>query len=183
MTDDPRIARTREVVLQAAADVLLDVGCERLTIDEIAEKSGVARSTIYRNWGDRSTLIVDVVDCIAAMPEPPDTGSLKGDLETLATRLATNLSEGTLGQILPSIMGAARGDPDLMARLNTMADARFDLTKAVFERAVVRGDIKHTDLAGRAERFISPFFTRHLLHGWPLDEDFQARQIAAAIAH
>ncbi len=182
MTEDARVARTREVVLDAAAEVLLDVGCERLTIDEIAEKSGVARSTIYRNWGDRSTLIVDVVGRIASMPEPPDTGSLETDLEILAARLSVNLSEGILGRILPSMMSAARADPALMARMNAMAQARFDLALTVFERAVIRGEINHVDLAGRTERFLSPFFMRQVLQGWPLDEDFRARQVAAAVA-
>lgn len=180
MTRDARIAKTREAVLGAAAELILDVGCERLTIDEIADRSGVARSTIYRNWGDRSTLLVDTIDCVAGMPPPPDTGSLVGDLEILADRLATNLTEGALGRILPSMIGAAHNDPELMERLRRMADGRFELSRSVFERAVLRGEIGPDDLEGRVERFIAPFFARHLLHGRPLDSAFRASQVAAA---
>lgn len=180
MTKDPRISRTREVVLDATAELLLDVGCERLTIDEVAERSGVARSTIYRNWGDRSTLIVDAIDCVAAMPEPPDTGTLVGDLEIMAERLATNLTDGTLGRILPSMVSAASSDGELRARLETIAEIRFGFTRVVFERAIVRGEIGNADLSGRVERFIAPFFSRHLLHGWPIDKAFRDGQVEAA---
>lgn len=180
MSKDPRIGRTRQVVLEAASELLLDVGCERLTIDEVADRSGVARSTIYRNWGDRSTLIVDAVDCVAAMPEPPDTGTLVGDLEIMAERLATNLTEGTLGRILPSMVSAASSDDELRARLETMAEIRFSQTRAVFERAIVRGEIGNADLSGRVERYIGPFFSRLLLHGWPIDQAFRDSQVEAA---
>ncbi|MFT7473595.1 MAG: AcrR family transcriptional regulator [Verrucomicrobiales bacterium] len=180
MTEDARTARTRAVVLDATADLLLNVGCERLTIDEIAAKSGVARSTIYRNWGDKSALVVDAVDCIAGMPPPPDTGTLAGDLTVVADRLAHNLSDGMLGKLLPSLVSAASCDDELMARLQGMSHARFELTRTIFERAIVRGEIGNADVQGRAERFIAPFFARHLLHGWPLDQTFQERQIAAA---
>lgn len=181
MTCDPRVARTREIVLDAAADLVLEVGCERLTIDEVAARSGVARSTIYRNWGDKSALLVDVVGCVAAMPTPPDTGSLEGDLEVIAAALSGNLLTGNLGRILPSMISAAADDDELRQRQTAMADARFAVTRSVFERAVLRGEISPTDLDGRIERFMAPFFTRHLLHGWPLDDDFLKRQVAAAI--
>jgi len=181
MSKDPRIGRTREVVLEAASQLLLDVGCERLTIDEVADRSGVARSTIYRNWGDRSTLIVDALDCVAAMPEPPDTGTLAGDLEIMAERLATNLTEGTLGRILPSMVSAASSDSELRSRLEKLAEGRFNQTKVVFERAIVRGEIGNADVEGRVERFTAPFFSRLLLHGWPIDQAFRDGQVEAAI--
>jgi AcrR family transcriptional regulator len=180
MSKDPRIGRTREVVLEAASQLLLDVGCERLTIDEVADRSGVARSTIYRNWGDRSTLIVDAVDCVAGMPETPDTGTLVGDLEIMAERLATNLTEGALGRILPSMVSAASSDAELRSRLETLADVRFGQTRAVFERAIIRGEIGNADLSGRVERYIAPFFSRHLLHGWTIDQAFLDAQVKAA---
>jgi AcrR family transcriptional regulator len=180
MTEDARTTRTRAVVLDATADLLLDVGCERLTIDEIAAKSGVARSTIYRNWGDKSTLVVDAVDCIAGMPDPPETGTLAGDLTVMADRLANNLSEGMLGKLLPSLVSAASCDDELRSRLQAMSNARFEVTRIVFERAIVRGEIDNADVEGRIERFIAPFFARHLLHGWPLDKAFRERQVAGA---
>lgn len=182
MKNDPRIDRTRAAVLRAAAEVLLDVGCERLTIDEVAERSGVARSTIYRNWGERSGLLIDAVESMAVAHTPPETGSLRGDLTALAERLAAHLSEEPLGRVLPSLIGASSCDPGLRDRLHKLAHARFAITRGVFEQAVLRGEIPAADLDTRVERFIAPFFSRHLMHGWSLDEAFQSAQVEAALA-
>ncbi len=182
MNPDPRVERTRAAVLEATADLLLEVGCERMTIDQLACRSGVARSTIYRNWSDRSALVIEAVDRVAAMPEPPDSGTLEGDLSVMADRLATNLTEGPLGRLLPSLVGAASADPELARRLHGLSDARFETTRKVFERAVVRGEIGPADLDGRIERFLAPFFTRRLLYSWELDDAFRRAQVEAALA-
>lgn len=116
------------------------------------------------------------------MPEPPDTGTLVGDLTIMAERLAHNLGEGVLGRLLPSMVGAASCDAELEGRLHGLSEGRLAMTRVVFERAIVRGEIGNDDLDGRIERFISPFFTRHLLHGFTLDEDFRKRQVEAALA-
>jgi len=178
---DPRVSRTRATVLGATSKLLLEVGCERITIDEIAERSGVARSTIYRNWGDRSALLIEAVEQLAVMAEPPDTGSLRGDLEIMAERLAGQLAEGPLGQVLPSLVGAASFDAGLRGRLRALAEHRFAISRSVFERAVARGEIDDTDVGGRLERFIAPFFTRHLLHNGPVDAAFRDAQVEAAL--
>lgn len=182
MKTDPRIDRTRAAVLRATAEVLLDVGCERLTIDEVAERSGVARSTIYRRWGERSALLIEAVENLVEPHEPPETGSLRDDLTYLAGRLAAHLSVEPLGRVLPSLIGASSCDPGLRDRLHELADSRFAITRGVFERAVLRGEIPAADLDSRVERFIAPFFSRHLMHGWPLDETFQQAQVEAALA-
>jgi AcrR family transcriptional regulator len=182
MNPDPRTDRTREVVLKATAELLLEEGCERFTIDSVAYRSGVARSTIYRNWGDRSALIIQAIDCVTEMPEPPDTGTLVGDLTIMAERLSHNLGEGVLGRLLPSMVGAASCDAELAARLQGLSEGRMAMTRIVFVRAIVRGEIGNDDLDGRMERFISPFFVRHLLNGSPLDEEFRQRQVEAALS-
>jgi AcrR family transcriptional regulator len=179
---DPRRARTRACVLEATVELLLEQGCERMTLDAVAERSGVARSTIYRNWGDRSALIMEAVDCALPDGHEHDTGSLTGDLAEVGQHMSAMLTEGALGKLMPSLVGAAAFDPALAARLRHMAQGRTERVRKVFERAIVRGEISNTDMDGRVERFTAPFFTRHLLSGRPLDDDFIAAQVAAALA-
>lgn len=179
--NDPRKLRTRATVLDATVDLLLEVGCERMTLDAVAEKSGVARSTIYRNWADRSELIMQAVDCVLVIPGLNDTGTLAGDLSVLGELLAHNLDKGPLGKLLPSLVGAAAFDPDLRERLQEFSQSRFEHVRGVFERGIIRGEITNKNLDGRVERFIGPFFTRHLLHGWPMDNEFVKSQVAAAL--
>ena len=77
---DPRIARTRSVVLAAAIELAGECGFGRTTIEAIAKKSGVARSTIYRHWDSLPELLHDTMH--ETVPSQPtiDTGSLRGDL-------------------------------------------------------------------------------------------------------
>jgi AcrR family transcriptional regulator len=169
-------------VLESTVELLLEDGCERMTLDAVAERSGVARSTIYRNWEDRSALIMDAIDCALPAGVEHDTSSLAGDLSEMGEHLAMMLTDGTLGKLLPSLIGAASFDETLAARLQTFGKNRSAHVRATFERAVLRGEITHHDLDGRAERFSSPFFTRFLMYGRPLDADFIRGQVAAALA-
>ena len=72
--------------MDAAVDALLALGVEGTTIEAIADRSGVAKSTIYRHFGSREALLVDAVrSCVVEVPTP-DTGSLADDLADLFAR-------------------------------------------------------------------------------------------------
>ncbi len=78
---DPRVLISRERVLTATLDLLTETGLGELTIDDISRRSGVAKTTIYRHWPNRSALVIDacsrMIDGAGALP---DTGTLYGDL-------------------------------------------------------------------------------------------------------
>ena len=58
---DPRVARSRAKLLAAATEILIETGPSSVTVDAVAERSGVAKSTLYRHWESRSALLVDVL--------------------------------------------------------------------------------------------------------------------------
>ena len=70
--------RARAEVLEAAADLVAEVGVERATIEEIAARSGVAKTTIYRHWPSKQALVVDAVRGVlpadGARPTPATCG-------------------------------------------------------------------------------------------------------------
>jgi AcrR family transcriptional regulator len=70
MSNDPRVTRTRARVLHAAYQVLTEVGFERATIDLLSERSGVARSTLYRHWHSREAILRDAF-AMAALGRDP----------------------------------------------------------------------------------------------------------------
>lgn len=73
MSRDPRITRTRTRVLQAAYQILTEVGFERATIDLISSRSGVARSTLYRHWHSREAILRDAFAMAALGLDPAET--------------------------------------------------------------------------------------------------------------
>lgn len=67
---DPRIARSRAKLLDAATALLVESGPRGVTVDAICDRSGVAKSTLYRQWDSREELLVEVLKC--NMPEVRD---------------------------------------------------------------------------------------------------------------
>ncbi len=179
---DPRVARTRDVVIRATAELLVECGFERLTIEAVAERSGVARSTIYRNWPERADLLMTAFDRLCAFPEIPDLGSLTEELRVLGRDLAEGLATAAWGQALPSLIGSAAHDPSLVEAQRTFSRRRRELVGAVFERAAARGEIdRGVDPGTLAEQFAAGFFFRRLISHGPLDEGFVEHQIAAVV--
>ena len=84
---DPRIEQTRRIVLGAAVEVIAERGFGGATIDSIAQRCGVARSTIYRHWPDRMELLLEAVNARVGPVETFATGDLREDLVSLILRL------------------------------------------------------------------------------------------------
>ena len=64
----PRSDEARRKALDAASDLIVDKGVVNLTIEEVAARSGVAKTTIYRHWPERASLIVDTVNAHVRAP-------------------------------------------------------------------------------------------------------------------
>lgn len=175
---DPRIERTRAVVVDAAAELLAEEGFERITIDGIAEHSGVARSTIYRHWPDRADLLGQAFSVVCSIDDTPDHGELAADLRHKTTMLARGLTEESWGRMLPSLIGASAHDADLHRALKEFNERRRGEMLALLQRAVDRGEIPDDqDLVAAMERLVGPFFLRRLMTEQPLDDEFVERQV------
>ena len=109
---DPRVLVSRERVLTTTLDLLTETGLGELTIDDISRRSGVAKTTIYRHWPNRSALVIDACSRMTDGQEAPDTGSLEGDLRAVLTGIADLLGTARWSSILPSIIDAAEHDPE-----------------------------------------------------------------------
>lgn len=184
MTIDPRVARTREVVLAATIAELTAVGFERVSIDAIAERSGVARSTIYRNWPDRTALLAEAFRGIGGEGPGhlPPGDDLADDLAALGHYLVEKLNSEDWIRVVPSLIGAAGVDPDLREEMAHFSSQRRQEATAMIARAVDRGEIDpppQPDLV--MERFVGPFFFRALMSKQPLNDEFIAAQVAATL--
>ena len=106
---DPRVLVSRERVLTATLDLLVEAGLGELTIDDISRRSGVAKTTIYRHWAGRSALVIDACSRLTDGQEaPPDTGSLDGDLRAVLTGIA-DLLEGNRAVVVHPALDHRRG--------------------------------------------------------------------------
>jgi AcrR family transcriptional regulator len=134
-----RTARTRERVLDAVASLLLEGGYDALTVDAVAARSGVHRTTVYRRWRDTGSLLADSLDAAREHPwEPPDTGSLLGDLTEINRQIVTALTEEP--SITRALITASFRSPAAAQALRSFWDDRYTSAAVAVERATGRGE-------------------------------------------
>ena len=108
---DPRIERTRRVVLDAALALLVERGYGEVTIEAVAAESGVAKSTIYRHWPSRLELINDAfLELKPTLPVPPE-GNVRERLIVVLEHLAQDVAASRWSACLPALIDAAEHDP------------------------------------------------------------------------
>ncbi|MBK5268960.1 MAG: TetR/AcrR family transcriptional regulator [Acidimicrobiia bacterium] len=169
---DPRISRTRGVVLDATAALIGEVGFGRTSIEAIAERSGVARSTIYRHWPNRPDLLVEAIRCTIALEPPPETGDLRHDLSVLLGGLADRLGSPETGPIMMSLIAEAKRDPQMASVFTRFVLERFGLIRSILEHAVDRGELKaDVDPEQMTEDLVAPLFFRAFIRSALLDRD------------
>jgi AcrR family transcriptional regulator len=136
-----RSERARQAVLNATSDLVAEVGVERTTIDEIASRSGVAKTTIYRHFASKEVLVVEAVHACTSIPVVTDTGSLRDDLISCFSGTTKASYDGRLGDMMLSLMDAAQRDPELGRLVRAQTDQRRRVAGDVIRRAVARGDL------------------------------------------
>ena len=88
----PRSAESHAAILQAALELVVEDGLRGTTIEGIAARAGVGKTTIYRRWRTKEELFMEALQAIAFALPDPDTGSLRGDMEAI---IAFNLEHAT----------------------------------------------------------------------------------------
>jgi AcrR family transcriptional regulator len=143
---DPRIERTQRVVRLAALEELAEAGYGSFTIESVAARCGVARSTIYRHWPDKLTLIADAFETLNQQPGPASMQpeSPRQRIRVLVTHLAGAMTDSVFARCLPALIDAAARQPELAAFLHGYNDRRrAALTEAVRD-AVDAGEVAAT---------------------------------------
>jgi AcrR family transcriptional regulator len=181
---DPRVLVSRERVLTTTLDLLMETGLAELTIDDISRRSGVAKTTIYRHWPNRSAIVIDACSRMTDDQDaPPDTGSLDGDLRAILTGIAGRLSTARWSSILPSIVDAAEHDPQFAAIHSRIQRGHAAPLRAALDRAALKGEIPPAaDRNAIAAALIGPLYYRRWFSREQIDAEFVEMLIGNAIA-
>ena len=160
---DPRIARTRQIALEAALELVAESGLAGCTFENVSEQSGVSRSTLYRHWNDKSELLMDALRSQVIERVPPDTGNLRDDMLTAMLELGQALQNTTWGGMVAQLMAAAAIDPDVAAIQKEISDYHVAIDSSIIKRAIERGEVADSiDPEHAALLFSAPIFYRHL---------------------
>ncbi len=179
-----RTARTRAAVLQAAISELAENGYAGTTVERIAARAGVAKTTIYRRWGGLNGLLADLMAQYAAREIPvPDTGHLDSDLRALAGEIVTSLQHPAIRAAFGSIVAAAIQDQAAQEVLSRFVAARTATMTVIVQRASRRGDVPDgTDAAEVLQIVTAQIYYRVFIAGEQPSQSLADRAAATAAA-
>lgn len=143
-TTTVRRTGTRERALSAAAQILCREGFSRLTMEGVAEESGVAKTTLYRRWATKAALCMDLyLDVAGRELRVPDTGDLARDLMHIANTVVHLQTQTVAGPALIGLISEALVNPEThTAFLAEFAERRREVTRLVLKRAIKRGELR-----------------------------------------
>jgi len=134
----PRSPQAHQAILQAAIDLFAQEGLAGLSIEAIAERAGVGKTTIYRRWPSKEDVIKEALTQFRAEQPLPDTGALRSDLLAI-----TQQAQG-LFQRYP-VMAA------LTARLIAEMKTRPQIYQAFYEKLIAPRREQFQEMVQRAK--------------------------------
>jgi AcrR family transcriptional regulator len=172
----------RREALAATADLIAERGVDNLTIEDVAARSGVAKTTIYRHWPSRGPLIIDAVrSCWAHLPTP-DTGDLRTDLVRLFEGMVRVDLSSLAGRIMPSLLSVAGRDPEVERLTRELAEERARPVREILGRAVARGELSAAvDEEVALGVVVGPLLYRKLHRRLPVTTEYLEACIDAAV--
>lgn len=173
-----RSARVVDTVLRATAAELGRVGYAALRIDDVATRSGVNKTTIYRRWPTKQELVAAAVSGLTVEEPLPDEGTLAADLAELGRQLVRK-TRSPLSRGLLRVIQLERGDPEVDGLARKLRAARMARHLVVVERAVARGEMPPgTDGSLLLEIVMAAVLNRVLRSDEPVDEPFLRALVA-----
>ena len=163
---DPRVVRTRRDVLAAARAVLLEEGWERVTVSRVAERSGYARTTLYRHWPQRLDLLRDLIGEEARLVHTTPPGDVRADLIAELEAFRVAVTSSGLGRVMIAIGQQARDDAELADLNRSMRADGARVLDEIVTAAIVRGEFDgQVDANSAVAQLVGPVLFGYLFEG------------------
>ncbi|GAA5195492.1 TetR/AcrR family transcriptional regulator [Rugosimonospora acidiphila] len=181
----PRSARSRQAVLDAAADILMEGGMTSFTMEAVATRARVSKATLYKWWPSRSAVAIDgffarVQETVAIAESLPTEQALLFQVNAVRELFA----EDACGPLMRSLVGQAQSDPDIRDALRDRWLApRREVTERILREAIAAGRVRpDIDLPLTIDQLFAPLYYRMIFGHEPLTEDFCQRLVAQVMA-
>ena len=168
-----RSARVVSEVLSATLEVFAEHGYAGVSVEAVAARAGVNKTTIYRRWPTKAELLGAALFSLRdEEPEAPNTGSLREDLLTVLRRLVARMETPRYRAISQAFL-LGNTDPDVQGLLRRMREERPAIPNVIFERAIKRRELpKGSDGQLMAAALVGPVHTRSYWKREPIDDSF-----------
>jgi AcrR family transcriptional regulator len=179
-----RTERTSRAILDATRELLAEDGVGRLTVEGVAARAGVAKTSIYRRYRGKDELALAALIEMVQTVRATDVGDTREEFRRFVAAVIDLLGGTLRGRVMRGIVSDLATHPHLGAafRERVVAVRRAEVRRLV-ERGVARGDLRaDADPELAHELLFGPVYYRLLLSGDPLDHALAERVTDAAIA-
>ncbi len=179
-----RSEATHQAILRATREILVEVGVRGLTVEGVAARAGVAKTTVYRRWKSKDELalavLIDMVEQFVAVPDLDDTMAeftafVSGAIRILGTTL--------MGRVMQGLVSDFAANPDLADAFQTrVVTVRQNEVRRMVAVAIERGDMRpDADPELLHELLFGPVYYRLLLSGRPLEPDYAVQIVQTVL--
>lgn len=137
----PLSTEARDKMVLAAQSIIGEFGVDGFTIDEVARRSGVAKTTIYRHFPDANGLAIEALDCMVEPFEEIDTGTLRGDLLAFLEQILPHMHTPEIREAMAGMFAITARQPEFGRVHRSMIDERKLPLRRAFQRAIARGEV------------------------------------------
>ena len=179
----PRSKKFDESILAATLELAGEVGIKGMSMDELAQRAGVSKATIYRRWPSKEILVLQALQSAMQPLDDVDTGELVEDLRLCLGQMIARMSKkDRMNDVLPHLIEMATHDTTLRSSVDDYVQNRRVPVLKVLERAIGRGELPaDTDIELVLDALLGPLIYRRLLSGGVLDADFLDRLIVLVL--
>ncbi|HUP73553.1 MAG TPA: TetR/AcrR family transcriptional regulator [Acidimicrobiales bacterium] len=179
-----RTARTREAVYAATLAELVARGYAQTSVEAIAQRAGVHKTTVYRRWCTKDQLVAEALAHAATeRTEVADTGDIDDDMRTLARAVVATLTSRDGLAIVRALVAEAPNSPELGEVLRSFWTSRWAHVGPIITAAIERGQLPPATSPSELMKFIAaPLYYQLLMTDEPLSDQSADRAAAAALA-
>lgn len=182
----PRKSATSHAILKATREILAQGGVHGLTVEGVAERSGVAKTTIYRRWRSKEDLaLAALLEVIREEPPLPHVGNTQAALNAYLGQLIKNVNSKLYGRILRGLISELAVDRELARGFREQVLLRrIGPIAGLLARGIERGELRSDlDLELAVDLLLGPIYYRLLMSGEPLTTAFITRLVRAVMAY
>jgi AcrR family transcriptional regulator len=173
----------RRAVFDAASELLVEHGYAGLTTEAIAHRARVSKGTLYRRWGSKLELVVDLLDERLELIEVPDLGSFETELRAALERRLPAWQQPSTAAIFINALGAGAVDRGLGEAIRERATRQLGFYEEMVRRGIERGDVTPAvDPRSVAALIVGPSVAQLVLVGGIIDRAFVEQLIALVLA-
>lgn len=170
-TGRARNPRTHQAILDAAVELLAEIGYQELSIERVAARAGVGKATIYRWWNSKSALVIEAMQHGMPLAPPPHTGDPRTDLRATIMAAAHTFAASPAGPTVRALAADIPRDPATAQQLRQFLRPRRDAAREVLHQAAAVGRLPaDVDIETVIDLFVGSIFYRKMVRGVEIDD-------------